>query len=203
MTLFDYTAKEYFRLNAPLAARMRPAEFDEFVGQEEIIGPDKILRKSIDADKIPSIILWGPSGSGKTTLANLIAEKTQSNFIITSAVNSNVAEIRTIIRQAEETLSMYQKRTILFIDEIHRFNKSQQDVILPHVEDGTITLIGATTENPSFEVNTPLLSRTRIFLLRPLEPNQVKIILERAVSDKERGLGRLAPSLNSECLENL
>ena len=203
MTLFDYTAKEYFRLNAPLAARMRPAEFDEFVGQEEIIGPDKILRKSIDADKIPSIILWGPSGSGKTTLANLIAEKTQSNFIITSAVNSNVAEIRTIIRQAEETLSMYQKRTILFIDEIHRFNKSQQDVILPHVEDGTITLIGATTENPSFEVNTPLLSRTRIFLLRPLEPNQVKIILERAVSDKERGLGQLAPSLNSECLEKL
>lgn len=203
MTLFDYKAKEYFRSNAPLAARMRPVEFDEFVGQEEIIGPDKVLRKSIDSDQLPSVILWGPSGSGKTTLANLIAEKTQSNFIITSAVNSNVAEMRTIIRQAEETLGMYQQRTILFIDEIHRFNKSQQDVILPHVEDGTITLIGATTENPSFEVNTPLLSRTRIFLLRPLGPDQVEIIVRRAMLDKERGLGRLAPSLNAESLEKL
>ena len=148
---------------------MRPASFDEFVGQEHILGEDKVLRRSIAADRVPSILFWGPPGSGKTTLARLIATVTRAHFEPVSAVSAGVADLRKAIAGAQERRSFYQQPTILFVDEIHRFNKAQQDVILPHVEDGTVTFIGATTENPSFEVNAPLLSRCRVFTLYALD----------------------------------
>ena len=188
--LFDASTEAQLARDAPLAARMRPVTFDEYVGQEHLIGKGRALRASIEADRLPSIVLWGPPGSGKTTLARLIASRTQASFRQVSAVGSGVAELRQVIKDAKELRGMYRRNTILFIDEIHRFNKAQQDVVLPHVEDGTVTLIGATTENPSFEVIAPLLSRCRVFTLKPLDESQVRTIVQRALTDEKRGLGR-------------
>ncbi len=174
---------------APLAARMRPQTLDEFVGQEHLVGEGRLLRKAIEADEVPSMVLWGPPGSGKTTLARIIAGLTKSHFAPVSAVAAGVADLRRIVAEATDRLGMHSGRTILFIDEIHRFNKAQQDAVLPYVEDGTVTLIGATTENPSFEVISPLLSRSRVYALQPLTADQVETILRRALADDQRGLG--------------
>ena len=163
-------------------------------------GPGRVLRKSIEADTLPSIILWGPPGTGKTTLANLIATQTSSHFSPISAVSSGVADLRRITKEAEDRLGMHGRRTILFIDEIHRFNKAQQDAILPYVENGTVVLIGATTENPSFEVVSPLLSRSRVFALEPLTDEHLERILRRAISDEERGLASLRPEIDDEAM---
>lgn len=203
MTLFEHSLKQRLKKEAPLATRMRPESFSEFVGQEHLLAPGKALRQAIEADKIPSIILWGPPGSGKTTLAFLIARLTHSQFSAISAVSAGVAEMRAIIHEAEERLSMQGQRTIIFIDEIHRFNKAQQDAMLPYVENGTITLIGATTENPSFEVISPLLSRCRTFSLKALSGEEIKIIIERALRDKEKGLGNLDVHLEPEAMDSL
>jgi putative ATPase len=182
---------------------MRPRTFDEFVGQEHVVGIDRVLRRAIQADRLPSFILWGPPGSGKTTLARLIAGVSQASFQSVSAVTSGVADLRRIVSEARDRSGMHQEKTILFVDEIHRFNKSQQDVILPHVEDGTVTFIGATTENPSFEVNAPLLSRCRVFALQNLIPEEAERIIRRALSDDQRGLGELGLELEQPALEHL
>ncbi|HEX7474574.1 MAG TPA: replication-associated recombination protein A [Dehalococcoidales bacterium] len=203
MDLFDHKAQEQMKKEAPLAARMRPRTLDEFVGQEHIIGRGKVLRKAIETNQLPSIILWGPPGSGKTTLSNIVANSTNSHFSPVSAVSAGVADLRKIIEEAKERRKLYQQKTILFIDEIHRFNKGQQDAILPYVEDGTVTLIGATTENPSFEVNSPLLSRSRVFVLKPLSDKEISTIVRRALADKERGLGDMPVDLPEEALEHL
>ena len=203
MTLFEHEAGRQLERQAPLAARMRPRSFEELVGQDHIVGPGRVLRKSIEADQIPSIVLWGPPGSGKTTLALLIAGLTRSHFSPVSAVGSGVADLRRIVQEAGERLGMQGQRTILFIDEIHRFNKAQQDVVLPHVENGTVVLIGATTENPSFEVISPLLSRSRVFTLEALTEEQVEEIVLRAAEDRERGLGALSPELDPQALKAL
>ena len=201
--LFEVSTEAQLRQDAPLAARMRPLNFDEYVGQEHLIGKGRALRTSIEADRLPSMVLWGPPGSGKTTLARIIASQTQASFKQVSAVASGVAELRQVIKEAKDIRGMYRRSTILFIDEIHRFNKAQQDVVLPHVEDGTVTLIGATTENPSFEVIAPLLSRCRVFTLKPLEEAQIRNIIERALTDPEKGLGREGVSLELEALDRL
>jgi len=169
MDLFEKRYQETLGKEAPLAARMRPRTLEEFVGQEHVIGRGRVLRKAIETGQLPSIILWGPPGSGKTTLAFIVANTTNSHFSPVSAVSAGVSDLRKIIEEAKERRKLYQQKTILFIDEIHRFNKGQQDAILPYVEDGTVTLIGATTENPSFEVNSPLLSRSRVFCLEASE----------------------------------
>ncbi len=173
----------------PLADRMRPEKLEDFCGQEELLGRNSFLRQTMEKDQIPSLIFWGPPGSGKTTLASIIAKFTNSEFIILSAVSSGIKDLRGVLAEAKENQKI-NKRTILFVDEIHRWNKSQQDALLPHVEHGTITLIGATTENPSFEVISPLLSRTRVFVLHKLEAQDIKKIIRRALSDKEKGLGK-------------
>lgn len=165
----------------PLAEKLRPETLDDFMGQEHILGKDKLLRRIIESDRIIPLILWGPPGSGKTTLARIIAQKSASNFVFFSAVTSGIAEIRKIIDKAKSDLELYQKRTILFVDEIHRFNKSQQDGFLPSVESGVVILLGATTENPSFEVNAPLLSRARVFHLRELSQDNIKKLLKKAI----------------------
>lgn len=177
---------------------MRPQTFDDLVGQEHIVGPDRVLRRSIEADQVPSMILWGPPGSGKTTLALIIAAITRSHFDQVSAVTAGVADLRRIVQEARDRLGMNGQRTILFVDELHRFNKAQQDVVLPHVEDGTVTFIGATTENPSFEVIAPLLSRSRVFALTPLTEEQVGVIVDRALEDTEQGLGDMSVVLEAE-----
>jgi len=169
---------------------MRPRTLGEFVGQGHILGQGKVLRQAIESDHLPSMILWGPPGSGKTTLAMIIARTTGSKFLAFSAVLSGVKEIKEVVREAEAEWRHEKKRTILFVDEIHRFNKAQQDAFLPHVENGTIILIGATTENPSFEVISPLLSRSKVFTLNSLTEREIRMILERALEDKERGLGK-------------
>ena len=203
MTLFEHRSRRELLSRAPLAARMRPRTFEEYVGQEQIIGSGTALRNSIEADTLPSIILWGPPGTGKTTLASLIANVTDSHFEQVSGVASGVADLRRIAGEARERLGMSGQSTILFVDEIHRFNKAQQDVILPYVEDGTLVLIGATTENPSFEVVSPLLSRARVFALESLSDEQVRSIVKAAATDTERGLGTLKPHLNDEALDAL
>ncbi|HEY0755812.1 MAG TPA: replication-associated recombination protein A [Ktedonobacteraceae bacterium] len=176
----------------PLAARMRPRTLDEIIGQEHLLAPGRMLRRSIEGDHIPSIILWGPPGSGKTTLAEVIARQTQARFVTLSAVVAGVADLRKVVEDARKLGQFSKQRTIMFIDEIHRFNKAQQDAVLPHVERGTVTLIGATTENPSFEVNSALLSRCRVFPLQALSDEQVMQIIQNALSNRERGLGALA-----------
>jgi len=187
MDLFDFQTNQ--SLGGPLAARMRPRSLSEFCGQEHIVGKDKPLRLAIDSGCIPSIILWGPAGVGKTTLARIISTETSSFFSPLSAVAAGVADLRKVVNDAKDRLKLYGQQTILFIDEIHRFNKSQQDSVLPYVEDGTITLIGATTENPSFEVNSALISRCRVFRLLPLSEEDIKNIIRQALEDKERGYG--------------
>lgn len=203
MNLFDHRSQQQLQGKAPLAARMRPRSFDEYIGQDHIIGAGSVLRRSIEADRLPSIILWGPPGAGKTTLASLIANLTRSHFEQISGVASGVADLRRVAAEARQRLGMSGQSTILFVDEIHRFNKAQQDVILPYVEDGTLALIGATTENPSFEVVAPLLSRARVFALEALTDEQVKRIVKTAAADAERGLGALQPRLDEQALNAL
>jgi len=186
--------------SAPLAERMRPKRIAEFVGQAHLLAEGSLLRRSIEEDKLFSLILWGPPGSGKTTLARILANETKSWFVSFSAVLSGVKEIRTVIDEARSKWENKKKKTILFVDEIHRFNKAQQDAFLPHVESGLITLIGATTENPSFEVIAPLLSRTRVLLLKPFTEEELMRIVERALSDETRGLGKLAIKVEPEVI---
>lgn len=203
MTLFEHRKKELQDRIAPLATRMRPRNLDEYVGQKHILTPGKVLRRAIDEDRLPSMILWGPPGSGKTTLARLIAGATGSHFEQLSAVSSGVKAVRAVMALAGDRLGQTGRRTILFIDEIHRFSKSQQDALLPHVEDGTVTLIGATTENPSFEVISPLLSRTRVYTLEPLSDDDLGDIIERAITDDDHGLGRDSVSLSDDAKQFL
>ena len=193
------TAKEAM----PLAARVRPRSFDEFVGQEHLISPGKVLRQAIESDQIPSLILWGPPGSGKTTLANLVAASTRSHFSALSAASAGVADLRRVVVEARGRLKATGQKTILFIDEIHRFNKSQQDAVLPFVENGAVILIGATTENPSFEVISPLLSRARVFTLSALTDDHIRLIIERALADRERGLGESGAELEPAAMQLL
>jgi putative ATPase len=184
----------------PLADRMRPRSLDEIVGQEHLLGPGRVLRAAIESGELHSMILWGPPGSGKTTLASLMAQVAGARFVAFSAVLSGVKEIRQVVAEADLERARRRQRTILFVDEIHRFNRSQQDAFLPHVEKGTIVLIGATTENPSFEVNSALLSRSRVYVLRALGEEDLVTILQRALADAERGLARLAPEVTDEAL---
>ncbi len=186
----------------PLAARMRPRTIEEFVGQEEIVGPDTYLRSAIENDELSSVIFYGPAGTGKSTLAHIIAGRTKRHFEGYSAVTSGVADIRRVTKQARERIRALGRKTILFVDEIHRFNKAQQDAFLPFVEDGTITLVGSTTENPYFEINAPLVSRSRIFVFKPLGEEQVGVIVDRALADEERGLGKLNLELEPEAREH-
>ncbi len=187
----------------PLAARMRPRTLGEIVGQEHILGPGTVLRRAIESDHLPSMILWGPPGTGKTTLAEVVAGATHAHFIRVSAVTAGIPDLRKAIETARERRKAYNQRTILFIDEIHRLNKAQQDAVLPHVERGIVTLIGATTENPSFEVNAALLSRCRVFTLHALTDGQIETIIQRALADQERGLGRLNLRLEPDALRFL
>ncbi len=189
--------------DAPLAARMRPRVLEEFVGQEEVLGPGKPLRRAIEEDTLTSVILWGPPGCGKTTLAHLIANHTQAHFEPFSAVTSGVPELRKMIQEARQRRRGSGRRTILFVDEIHRFNKAQQDAFLPVVEDGTVVLIGATTENPFFEINAPLISRSRLVVLKPLEPEALADILAHALADEARGLGRYTLTLTDDARDHL
>ena len=188
--------------NKPLADRMRPDCLDDFLGQEEIIGEGKLLKQAIEFDKLPSIIFWGPPGSGKTTLAYIIAKQTKSEFKQMSAVSSGIKDLREVIKEAEENKRLG-KRTILFIDEIHRWNKAQQDGLLPHVEQGLITLIGATTENPSFEVIGALLSRCRVFVLKQLNKSQISEIIKKALKDKKKGLGKLSIKIDNKIIDTI
>ncbi|HEY7532169.1 MAG TPA: replication-associated recombination protein A [Nitrospiraceae bacterium] len=188
---------------SPLADRIRPQTFEDFVGQDDLVGPDRPLRKAIQDDRLSSVIFWGPPGSGKTTLALLIARHTKAHFVPFSAVTGGIPELRQIIKAAEHRLSLNHQKTVLFVDEIHRFNKAQQDAFLPHVERGTVVLVGATTENPSFEVIAPLLSRSLVIVLQVLSESALRTILERALSDPERGFGKLSVAMTEKAKERL
>jgi putative ATPase len=201
--LFEKKSKELFKREAPLADRMRPRALDEFVGQDHLLGQGKILRQAIESDHLPSMILWGPPGSGKTTLAMIVATTTGAQFLAFSAVLSGVKEIREVVQEAEEEWKYNKRQTILFVDEIHRFNKAQQDAFLPHVEKGTIILIGATTENPSFEVISPLLSRTKVFTLESLTEEEIELILRRGLIDKEKGLGQYTTMIEPDVFKGI
>ena len=206
MTLFDgpeEPGEKQLADSMPLAARMRPQTFDEFVGQEHLVAAGQVFRKCIEADRLPSMIFWGPPGSGKTTLAHLIAGITRAQFSSLSAVSAGVADLRRVIGEAGKRMRQSGRRTILFIDEIHRFNKAQQDAVLPFVESGTVTFIGATTENPSFEVIAPLLSRSRVFQLNQLKDEDIRLIVQRAIKDEEKGLGGLHIDMSEEALAHL
>ncbi len=189
--------------NKPLAYRMRPKDFSEIYGQENIIGEGKLLRRMIESDRLQSLILYGPPGTGKTSLAKIIADRTDSDFVKLNAVTSGVKDLRAVIKKGENNIKLYNQRTILFIDEIHRFNKSQQDALLPSVEEGIIIMIGATTENPYFEVNSPLLSRSRVFKLEPLEKEDIKKIIKQALKDKKNGLGDYKININEKAIDFL
>ena len=200
MELFDNFEKNKLS-SAPLADRIRPERLEDFLGQEKIVGPGKPLRQAIEKDELQSIILWGPPGSGKTTLARIIAKITKTHFVPFSAAISGVPALRKIIKEAQDRRRYYNQKTILFVDEIHRFNKAQQDAFLSYVEDGTIVLIGATIENPSFEVISPLLSRSTVYILEPLSPEDLKNILGKALLDKEKGLGKYKVKLEPKVLD--
>lgn len=203
MDLFDYMRQNTMEQEAPLASRLRPSTLDEVVGQRHIIGKDKLLYRAIQADKLGSLIFYGPPGTGKTTLAKVIANTTSARFEQLNATVAGKKDMEQVVQAAKDALGMYGKRTILFIDEIHRFNKSQQDYLLPFVEDGTILLIGATTENPYFEVNGALISRSRIFELKPLEKEDIKVLLRRAVTDREKGMGTYRAVADEDALDFL
>ncbi len=200
MNLFSEEKTKFDKRN-PLADRMRPKDLDEFLGQEHILKKGSVLRNALEKGEIQSLILWGPPGTGKTTLAFIIAKKINANFVPFSAVVSGIKEIKQIMIQAKKQKELYGRKTILFVDEVHRFNKAQQDAFLPYVEKGDIIFIGATTENPSFEVISPLLSRSKVYTLNPLKEDELKIILNRAVNDKDRGLGHLNLKLEPEALD--
>jgi len=201
--LFEQKFIDNLKKKSPLADRMRPENFKGFFGQEELVGKKSPLKRIIQEDKLTSLILWGPPGSGKTTLARIIAKQTKAHFVKLSAVNAKVADVREIVKQAKERLKLYDKETILFMDEIHRFSKAQQDTFLPFVENGTIVLIGATTENPSFYVISPLLSRSAVYILRPLDNKAMQFILMRALTNKEKGLGELKMKITKKALKRL
>ena len=203
MDLFEYMRENTKEKESPLASRLRPTTLEEVVGQQHIIGKDKLLYRAIKADKLSSIIFYGPSGTGKTTLAKVIANTTSAEFMQMNATVAGKKDMESVIGQAKNNLGMYGKRTILFIDEIHRFNKGQQDYLLPFVEDGTIILIGATTENPYFEVNGALISRSSVFELKPLDKEDIKILLKRAVYDTEKGMGTYHVEIDEDALEFL
>lgn len=203
MDLFDYAREKNMEKEAPLASRLRPTTLEEVVGQQHIIGKDKLLYRAIKADKLSSIIFYGPPGTGKTTLAKVIAHTTSADFTQINATVAGKKDMEEVVAKAKNTLGMYQKKTILFVDEIHRFNKGQQDYLLPFVEDGTIILIGATTENPYFEVNSALISRSSIFELYPLEKEDIKTLLNRAVYDVEKGMGSYGAVIDDDALEFL
>lgn len=203
MDLFDYMRETAKETESPLASRLRPRTLDEVVGQQHIIGKDKLLYRAIKADKIGSIIFYGPPGTGKTTLAKVIAGTTSAEFKQINATVAGKKDMEDVVKEAKDLLGMYGRKTILFVDEIHRFNKSQQDYLLPFVEDGTLILIGATTENPYFEVNGALLSRSRIFELKPLEKDDIKELLRRAVTDEERGMGTYRARIEDDAMEFL
>ena len=203
MDLFDYMRANTMEKESPLASRMRPTTLDEVVGQKHIIGKDKLLYRAIKADKLGSVIFYGPPGTGKTTLAKVIANTTSARFEQINATVAGKKDMEEIVKNAKDAIGMYGKKTILFVDEIHRFNKSQQDYLLPFVEDGTITLIGATTENPYFEVNNALLSRSRIFELKPLEKQDIRELVMRAVNDPEKGMGMYGAVITDEAADFL
>ena len=203
MDIFDYMRQEEQKKEAPLASRIRPKTLDEFVGQEHILGPGKLLYRAIKADKLSSVIFYGPPGTGKTTLAMVIANSTSAVFEELNASTSGKKDMESVIEKAKNTLGMHGKKTILFIDEIHRFNKSQQDFLLPHVENGTIILIGATTENPYFEVNSALVSRSNIFELKPLSKENIKELILRAVYNEEKGMGSFRAEITDEAADFL
>jgi putative ATPase len=202
--LFEQAHREQLSRRAPLAARMRPRSLDEFVGQEAIVGEGRLLRRAIEADRLfSSILLWGPPGTGKTTLAGIVARSTRCHFESISAVLCGIPDMRKVMERARERRVMEQQRTLLFVDEVHRWNKAQQDALLPHVEDGTVVLIGATTENPYFEVISALVSRSRVFRLEPLADSGVRTLLERALADPERGYGQRNVTVDDEALRHL
>ena len=203
MELFPPEKTAPYDAMAPLADRMRPARIDEFMGQEHLLDKGKLLRRIIDGDELHSLIFWGPPGTGKTTLAHIIAEATRAHFIALSAVVSGIKEVRQVIQEASELKKRMGKRTVLFIDEIHRFNKAQQDAFLPHIEKGDVILLGATTENPSFEVISPLLSRTKVLVLQPLSESHLHHILQHALSDAEKGLGKLQAEASRDVLQHI
>ena len=203
MDLFDYMREQNKETSGPLASRMRPITLDEVVGQQHIVGKDKLLYRAIKADKLSSIIFYGPPGTGKTTLAKVIAHTTSAEFMQINATSAGKKDMEEVVEQAKANQGMYQKKTILFIDEIHRFNKGQQDYLLPFVEDGTIILIGATTENPYFEVNGALLSRSVIFELKKLSADDIKTLIKRALTDKEKGMGAYDAQIDDDALDFL
>lgn len=203
MDLFDYMRENTMEKESPLASRLRPRTLDEVVGQQHIIGKDKLLYRAIKADKLGSVIFYGPPGTGKTTLAKVIANTTQADFKQINATVAGKKDMEEVVTEAKNNMGMYGRRTILFVDEIHRFNKGQQDYFLPFVEDGTLTLIGATTENPYFEVNGALLSRSRIFELKPLEKDDIKQLIYRAVTDSERGMGTYRVKIEEDAADFL
>lgn len=203
MDLFDYMRENTKMKESPLASRMRPTTIDEVEGQQHILGEDQLLYRAIKADKLSSVIFHGPPGTGKTTLAQVIANTTSANFCQINATIAGKKDMEAVVKQAKDNLGMYQTKTILFVDEIHRFNKGQQDYLLPFVEDGTITLIGATTENPYYEVNSALISRSNVFELRSLDKNEIKGLLYKAVEDETKGMGMYKATLHEDAADFL